>query len=76
MAERFLRTALARVGAEEMLTPRELIRDFLSFLDILREDGTATVDGLLASLAPTTHTEEPTAQPKTPAASLFFDLKL
>ena len=76
VAERFLRTALARVGAEEMLTPRELIRDFISFLDILREDATATVDGLLSSLTPTTHSDEPTVQPPKPAASLFFDLKL
>lgn len=76
VAERFLRTALERVGAEELLTPRELIRDFLSFLDILREDGTATVDGLLSSLSPTTHTEEPAADAPKKPSGLFFDLKL
>ncbi|MBR7094953.1 MAG: ATP-binding protein [Clostridia bacterium] len=47
-AEAFLRRELDRAGAEEMVTPREIIRDFLSLLDILRENPTATFGALLA----------------------------
>ena len=34
----FLRSELARAGAEELLTPREIIRDYLSMLHILHEN--------------------------------------
>ncbi len=36
----FLRAELARAGAEELITPREIIRDFLAMLHILRENPT------------------------------------
>ena len=48
----FLSAALRRAGAEELVTPREIIRDFLTALDILRENPEATLDALIASLAP------------------------
>lgn len=38
----FLRAALSRAGSEELFTPRELIRDFLTVLHILDENPTAT----------------------------------
>ena len=50
--EEFLRAALARAGSEELVTPREIIRDFLSLLDILRENPAATFEELLAELLP------------------------
>lgn len=50
--ERFLRAMLARAGSEELVTPREIIRDFLSTLDILRENPEATLDALLSEIAP------------------------
>lgn len=34
----FLRAELARAGAEELVTPREIIRDYLSMLHILHEN--------------------------------------
>ena len=34
----FLEAALRRAGAEEMVTPREIIRDYLTFLQILHEN--------------------------------------
>ena len=48
----FLSAALRRAGAEELVTPREIIRDFLTALDILRENPEATLDALIAELAP------------------------
>ena len=34
----FLRTSLSRAGAEEMITPREIIRDYVSLLDLLLQN--------------------------------------
>ena len=47
--ERFLRCALTRAGAEEMVTPREIIRDYLTLLSILRDHPDADFDKLLDS---------------------------
>ena len=46
--ERFLTESLSRAGAEEMMTPRELIRDYLGILNILRDHADADFDALLA----------------------------
>lgn len=43
----FLNFCLARVGASEQLTPREMIRDFLTLLNILRDHPSATFRELL-----------------------------
>ena len=56
--EAFLRAMLARAGAEELVTPREIIRDFLTLLDILRENPDATFARLLAEIAPPPKREE------------------
>ncbi len=48
--EGFLRLCLSRVGAEEMLTPRELLREYLTALNILRENSNVTLEDLLPTL--------------------------
>ncbi len=48
--ESFIRTSTARAGADEMITPREIIRDFLTLLNILRDNPTATFDELVKSV--------------------------
>ncbi len=61
----FLTQALRRAGAEEMITPREIIRDYLTLLYILRDNPEATFDALLSGLqgdAPKVNTAPPTAQ--------------
>lgn len=45
----FLQLELGRVGAQSHITPREVIRDFIEMLDIMMQDSTATVSGLLES---------------------------
>ena len=45
----FLQLELGRVGAETHITPREVIRDFIEMLDILMQDPSQTVAGLLGS---------------------------
>jgi hypothetical protein len=48
--EAFMNHALSRAGADEMITPREIIRDFLTLLNILRDNPGATFDGILKSV--------------------------
>jgi hypothetical protein len=50
--KRFLAHCLSRAGASELLTPRELIRDYLTLLNILRDNPTATFDEVLKTQAP------------------------
>lgn len=45
--EAFVIHSLDRAGAEEMITPREIIRDFLTILNILRDNPDATFEGLV-----------------------------
>ena len=48
--ELFMTRALARAGAEEMITPREIIRDYLTLLNILRDNKDANFDVLLKNI--------------------------
>lgn len=50
----FLKTALQRMGADEMITPREITRDFLNILNILFSDSNADFYTLLGK-----NSEEP-----------------
>ncbi len=43
----FLTVALGRAGADEMITPREIIRDYLTLLNILRDNPGTSFDELL-----------------------------
>ncbi len=43
----FMSEAMSRAGAEEMITPREIIRDFLTLLNILRDNPSANFDTLV-----------------------------
>ena len=45
----FLQLEFGRVGAESHITPREVIRDFIEMLDIMWQDPSVTVAGLLGS---------------------------
>ncbi len=44
---RFLTEALNRAGADEMITPREIIRDYLTLLNILRDNKDTSFDELI-----------------------------
>lgn len=43
----FLNTVLSRLGADQLLTPREVTRDFLGLLNILYQNPEATFDSLI-----------------------------
>ena len=46
-AEKFITAALGRAGAEEMITPREIIRDYLTLLGIMRDNPGVKFDDLI-----------------------------
>jgi hypothetical protein len=81
--EVFLRSALGRAGAEEMVTPREIIRDYLSLLAILRDHPEATFAEMLAKEngapekeSPAKGTPLPGANETTKRTVSVFDLDL
>ncbi len=49
--ESFLRSELSRAGAAEMVTPREIIRDYLTMLEILKNNEKADVSDFLSHIA-------------------------
>ena len=54
---KFLAVCLERVGANSLITPREIIRDYLSVLNILKENPEMTFDKLLSENAITLKTD-------------------
>lgn len=57
----FLENCMKRAGAEEMMTPREIIRDYLTMLNILRDNPRASFESLLS--ATTAPLKEESMQP-------------
>ncbi|MBO4331418.1 MAG: ATP-binding protein [Oscillospiraceae bacterium] len=45
----FIRTEYGRIGADSNITPREVIRDFIELLDLMYQDPSLSVSGLLES---------------------------
>ncbi len=45
----FIKLEYGRIGADQNITPREVIRDFIELLDLLFQNPSATVAGLLQS---------------------------
>ena len=45
----FIETEYARIGAEDHITPREVIRDFIELMDLLYQHPDQTIAGLLQS---------------------------
>ena len=48
--EMFINRAFAKAGAEEMITPREIIRDYLTLLNILKDNTGATFENLMSNI--------------------------
>lgn len=46
---RFIQLEYGRIGADQNITPREVIRDFIELLDLLCQNPTMTMDALLES---------------------------
>lgn len=80
--EEFMRGELSRQGASELVTPREIIRDFLTMLNILRDNPSATFKELLKNHAQKQrHSEELENEPdeifeKTKNKISLFDIDI
>ncbi len=60
---KFLEISLCRAGADSMITPREMIRDYLTVLSILMQNPEATFDEVVGqTTAENTKAEEPAAK--------------
>ena len=46
---RFIKLEYGRIGADQNITPREVIRDFIELLDLLYQNPSMTMDELLQS---------------------------
>ncbi len=69
--EKFLAKELSRAGASEMVTPREIMRDLLALMNILRDNPDATFDKLIGEITlsvPESEEREITAEDVTLAA--------
>ena len=60
----FLQVSTARAGADTMITPREMIRDYMSLLNILYQNPTAEFSALVGTV--TAQKEEPAEAAKAP----------
>ena len=79
--EAFTNHALSRAGAEELITPREIIRDFLTILNIMRDNPGARFMDLVHkvsfNLQPDGDTPaDSTAQPPTKNKISLFDIDI
>lgn len=67
---RFLEISLSHAGADELMTPREMLRDYMTVLNILMQNENATFEAVMAqqshaeSAAPKVMDSETAEQPK------------
>ena len=76
--QKFLSVCLARAGADVMITPREILRDYMAILNILMQNENVDFDTLIAraTSAPTGNTDEAPAAPAPRAAVTPADIIL
>ncbi|MBQ7346770.1 MAG: ATP-binding protein [Clostridia bacterium] len=67
----FLKICLGRAGADSMITPREMLRDYMTVLNILMQNPNATFEQVVGSAVTLTHDakreDEATADENAPA---------
>lgn len=72
--ETFLRGELSRAGADELITPREMIRDFLSLLNILKDNPSVGFDQLVREQMQAEPTPTQATDPR--AGANIFDIDI
>ncbi len=68
---RFLTLSLASVGADEMITPREMLRDYMTVLNILMQNSGVTFDRVIAGITQGKETEPTKATEEKPQNQAF-----
>jgi hypothetical protein len=56
--QQFLKICLSRAGADSMITPREMLRDYMTLLNILLQNEEATFAGIVEKIVTLKTTEE------------------
>lgn len=78
--ERFMALSLGRAGADELLTPREIIRDYLTLLHILKDNPMARFEDVVRGLPSQAQPETPPeahAEPEAPKNKInIFDIEI
>ena len=59
----FIQVSTSRAGADTMITPREMIRDYMSLLNILYQNPSARFEALVGSTADTKPSDPPPSDP-------------
>jgi hypothetical protein len=67
----FIDKSLERIGADQLLTPREVVRDFTAILNILQQNPDTTFETLVGELQPMQSTADPEAL--TPGSEISDD---
>ncbi len=73
---RFLQICLSRAGADSLITPREMLRDYMTLLNILMQNPGASFDDVVGSavtLRTDANAEDEPSAPATPARTLTID---
>ena len=58
----FLQACFERMGAEELITPREITRDFLGILNVMMQEPQLELSQLLGRLGATASAQDPESQ--------------
>ena len=69
---RFLEISLSRAGAEQMITPREMLRDYMTVLNILMQNGEVTFEQVVAGAFAEEQAAEPDSPSKVPQVRRTF----
>ncbi len=68
---RFLELSLSRAGAEQMITPREMLRDYMTVLNILMQNDAVTFEQVIAGAFGEDPLSAPSAVESAPASKTF-----
>ena len=70
---RFLELSLARAGADSMITPREMLRDYMTVLNILMQNETVTFEEIVAGAFGASRGEAQPQEPSDPTKKAVFE---
>ena len=62
----FLELCLSRAGADSMITPREMLRDYMTVLNILMQNPTATFQEVVGQTVTLRHESDDSYNPDDP----------
>lgn len=74
--EEFLRSSLARAGADIMITPREIIRDYMSVLNILLQNPSVSANEIIKGSATATPASAQNNEQEKKSAFTIADIEL